>query len=91
MYKVRFPDGDEPKLKKDGKPYADGRKEKAYVLTSMPDCAKPSLLSANAGQRHVYSGTGLRKILRQATVGMPDESFIGLSAGVGTRLSSRRG
>jgi hypothetical protein len=39
MYKVRFPSGDTLKLKKDGKPYADGRKEKAYVLTSMPDCA----------------------------------------------------
>jgi hypothetical protein len=40
MYKVRFPSGDSPKLRKDGKPYADGRKEKAYVRTVFGDCTK---------------------------------------------------
>jgi hypothetical protein len=38
MYKLRCPAADEAKLRKDGKPYSNGAKEKAYVLCVYQDC-----------------------------------------------------
>jgi hypothetical protein len=37
-YKLRYPQADTAKLKKDGTPYANGAKEKAYVLCAYLDC-----------------------------------------------------
>jgi hypothetical protein len=59
-YKLRYPKADTVKKRKDGKPYANGAKEKAYVLCANADCLSRKCFWFFREQGSFSSGLGYR-------------------------------
>jgi hypothetical protein len=56
--KLRYPAADTAKLRKDGKPYASGAKEKAHVYCAYPDCLSRKCFRLMYDKGNFYRGIG---------------------------------
>jgi hypothetical protein len=57
-YKLRYPQADTVKKKKDGTPYANGAKEKAYVYWAYKDCLSRPCFRLMYHKGSFYQGIG---------------------------------
>jgi hypothetical protein len=67
-YKLRYPGADTVKARKDGKPYANGAKEKAFVLCANADCLSRECFWLFYDKGPYTPGLGYRSYYKKPTL-----------------------